>query len=195
MVKKVLFGRSKQVIEDFLEYISERAEKTWDIENLKSSYGNLFPVFIYDSLMVSHPDHYLLKDFKYFGPAVTMDDEFLVLRNKKDRVAFLESGEVKTHTSVIPKDFKRVKGELYGVPLDMIFYLDRPYDNGGTFDRVETTIRLDQKNLPVVSNVLMYVGAISFWKSKINLVHDRMIISPYEFDGITLSSVYCNPIR
>jgi len=146
--------------------IKDRTSYTYDLSYLKSEYGQIIPLFVYDQLMQGHSDNHQLKNALYFGPATTYDDDFILMKKREACLLFSNTHDFKIEQKLVPSDFKRVQGELYGVTLNDIFELDKGFVNGYNYDRGTISIHLHQslKNYTPIRNAQVYFARYSQWK-------------------------------
>lgn len=187
---KNLVTKHKQA--KFFEYLKNRSDQTYDVANLKKDHGNIIPVFIYDGLMSDGEEHHYMKDAMFFGPATTQSDDFVLLEYDKTFLLFPESNKLKQNHGLTPTNFRRVQGELYGIPLDKLYFFDKSFDNGFAFDRIDITVMLHNgKNYQhMVKNVLTYVGNISHWENKVEASKKRFSICLSKESHFRIERVY-----
>lgn len=161
------FGRNPHAIDKAMSTLRNRGAYTPDFKDLKKDYGNLFPVMVVDSFRKGRVDNHLLQDFPYFGQCVTLEDSYCLMKyGREESFLILESGESKKLFNLQNGNFKRVEGDVYGVPLDYIYVLDNIYKNGEKHQRLETPVMLlDQPNNPLINNCLFYCGCLPYWKN------------------------------
>lgn len=152
----------------FIEHLHKRSANTTydDIKSLKRDYGPVIPVFIYDSFMKGCEDDVHFEDMLYFGPATTYDDQFILLQNPYHSIILPPTNLVMNHFNLHKGNIRRVQGELYGVPLEHVFWLDKVYDNGNTFNCDTLPIMLHQQTENagmLLNDVLCYFGEIKTW--------------------------------
>ncbi len=173
--------------EKFQKHLIERSYNTSneDIKSLKQDYGSLVPVFIYDSFMKGGVDDEHFKDMAYFGPATTFEDQFVLLQSPHDSVLMAPTALVMNHFNLWKGNIRRVQGELYGVPLEHMFWLDKVYDNDRKFtcDYIHVMLhqREDQAGI-LVKDVLCYYGEIKTWTKPLNSL-ERVQISGNVLDS------------
>lgn len=165
---------------DFMTYIFDRSNHTSfeDIKSLKEEYGEMVPVFIYDSFMKGGEDADHFKDMAYFGPATTVSDEFVLVQNAYHSVILSPIPLVMNHFALTKQNARRIQGELYGVPLDQILWLDKVYDNEEQFtcDRISVMLHQTTENSGVlVKDVLCYFGEPKAWTKMVHTANSVKI--------------------
>lgn len=152
--------------EKFFKYIRSRARRTWDLKSLNFDYGPLIPIFVYDSLMRTREDSNILENFCYLGEATTTTDEWILMKNHENIMMFPYLEKMKDDFSLTNVKFRRVQGEVYGVPLDMIMNLDNMFMCGTEYSRWETSVNLHQYlgQVILLKHVPTYIGIYDHWK-------------------------------
>jgi len=166
----------------FMEHLIRRSYNTSneDIRSLKRDYGPMVPIFIYDSFMKGGVDDENFKDMAYFGPATTCDDQFVLLQNQVHTVLMPESPLVMNNFNLFRGNLRRIQGELYGVPIEHMFWLDKVYDNDTKFvcDYISILLHQSVEGAGIlVKDVLCYFGEISTWTKPVNNL-DKVQVSP-----------------
>lgn len=174
----------------FFEHLRSRSDQTYDVHDLKTKYGNIIPVFIYDGLMKGHADEVHMKDAMYFGPCTTLSDDYVLMKHKDNILLYPEGEKIKNDLQVSKMDFKRVQGDLYGVPLDFIYQLDKVYNNGFSYERCDISVTLHRKGGggALVRDVQVYFASCPYWmrepKPLIKQVPAPIITSKYRYERI-----------
>jgi hypothetical protein len=170
------------------EYLKKRSSHTYDVAELKTDYGPIIPIFIYDQLMVGETDDHWLKDAMYFGHASTLSDDYVLMENKRGEVVLFdnEGGELAQANDLSRNQLKRVMGQLFGVSLDKIFQLDKMYVNGFGYERQRTSIKLHTSGMGILlRDVNIYIGNYYYWRGLVKENPDRkfnmssVILNPY----------------
>lgn len=174
--------------DNFFEYLGNRSRRTIDVKDLKTDYGELIPVFIYDTLMRGQEESHQLESYPFFGEATTHTDEFVVMKKSNNILMFYPNPTMKREQDLIATNEKRVQGELYGVPLDMLMYLDRVYMNMNDFDRIDIPVILHQKKGGhiLVRHAMTYTASYPFWKQGV----ERMTVGRTEVSDHVMHTVY-----
>lgn len=170
--------------QEVMEVLYNRLDFTPDINDLKTDYGELIPLFVYDNMMMGHSENYWLDDCPCFGQATTHEDTFILTKSSKDDIILFDEDE-DLHSAIryYPRiDTMTTTGLLYGVPLDLIFSLDVHYENGFRYERTMIPLLLESNNhgLIMVPRVQAYLGIPEYWiKDKTLRLAPRI---PLEFD-------------
>lgn len=162
--------------EDFFKYLESRSARTSDeeIKDLRME-GPITPVFIYDDLQLLGQNHHIMEGAQYFGPATTLQPEFALLKKElcePETILFEkeDSLQMKKDLDLERGAWRRVAGELYGVPLDMVFYLDLFYQNKSQTYRAGIPVLLE-RGAQIIQRVQTYMGiyeALKFYKNPIS---------------------------
>lgn len=191
--------RSKVVdmyVNNFFDIIRTRSNHTKDIKDLKCDYGNIIPLFVFDNLMKGRSDDHVLNECYYYGPATTQEDSWALMLNPDGNgLMFPQSNQMfRTDHNLNPMFFKRVQGDLYGVPLDVIYYLDTKLSNGSLYDRCEIpiTLHLKSDSFAYIKHAIVYLPQYkSFQNVKMNLGHQ--IKSDFLKHGMMSYHAYKDP--
>lgn len=172
------------MLDEFFEKLSKRREMTWDIEDLKSDYGDILPLFVYDNLRKGGSDNHILDGLPFFGTAVTQEDEFVMASSNSgpNPVSFYNEKNLRQEMNLVNSNIKRIEGEIYGIPLDMLYYLDKVYQNGHNYERVQIPILFEQPDstrMFLIRNALIYLGNFAVFKKAKRAFHDHL--RPYNY--------------
>lgn len=174
-----------KVREDFFNYLRDKTNRTsrQDLVDLKfaNGYGREIPIFIYDDLQFGEDNHHLMEGAYYYGPAVTFSDEFVLCKKRfcePETILFTQdfNNEMKEDMKLARGNYRRVTGELYGIPLDSIYWFDNFYRNKTEFNRIEIPIVLE-RGFQIIKFVQTYVGVYNFHK-RAKKVENRLCLAP-----------------
>jgi len=154
----------------FFDELRKRTNHTTlnDVRNLKMDYGEIIPCFIYDSMMKGEYEDAYLEPFPFFGPATTTEDEFILFKKSSIPLMFQKNRLIMTENALVNvHDCRRVQGEIYGLPLDMVCYLDNVYKNHDLYERTEIPVFLHtpyRKDI-YIKHVQAWVAVYTRWNS------------------------------
>lgn len=131
--------------DSFFELLKAKTRCTPDIFELKSEYGEMVPLFVYDKLQNGQEDGYYLSEYPYFGTATSFHEEFYLTKHKGDDILFERDEFFQNRLKPLRSHMKRVQGDVYGVPLDMIYFLDTQFNNGEDYTRTTLSVMLNQQ--------------------------------------------------
>jgi hypothetical protein len=172
--------------------LHSRSNCTRDIYGLKVDYGPLIPILIYDELCKGQADSHMLDDYPYFGQATTLEDSFVMMRSGQSVLCMYPESELKISQGLNVTNEKRIIGDLYGVPLDVLFWLDRSYNNGEFYHRIETPVTLHQVlggSIPL-PRVQLYVADYKYWSRQVKKPVDRLTLVTPSLSEHTTERVY-----
>lgn len=126
---------------DFNKKVSQESQYTPDTWRLCSR--EFQRLFVYDNYMKGHTEHQNMLDVRgeYQAIGYMHETDLSLWKKQLGRASF----PVALIGAEVP--YSPVKGELYKVPTDFIFELDKLRENGLQFQRVRTKIRVPQREV------------------------------------------------
>lgn len=160
---------------DIIERLEDINSYTPDFHSLKKDSRDLFPVFLVGNEKQKGQRHNLLKDLPFFGKGVTYKKNFILRQLKNDysqlkQEPFLfdiDKKEIEKWGDdlvIDSNDLKAVEGEVYGLPLRRLTFMDSYHMNSQGTNRKEMFIYLkDSPNRGQVIKAFTYTIDLDYF--------------------------------
>lgn len=159
-------------IKDIIRRETAKLEYTRDAAIL--SQYNLIPVFIYGTLMEKYPEAELISQFNDMPTLVAFTyDNFYCMKKKLGSLSFPIAMEPNGEQKFTFSPPRTVKGQLFFLPPEAFYTLDKRFRNGLQFDRKMVSVcafnREKKKELKLIEyafEAFMYIGKPEHWEKQ-----------------------------